>query len=167
MNANHIALVQSSFEDVRPISEVAAELFYGRLFETDPMLRPMFKGDIANQGRMLMSVLSAAVKGLSDLDALAPVLRNLGARHYGYGVQEEHYVTVGSTLLWTLSQGLGEKFTPEVRAAWTDAYGLIADVMQFGAQEAQRLQRQKRDEERDQARHMGLQSEMATEVVAS
>ena len=166
MNTNQIALVQSSFEEVRPISEVAAELFYGRLFETDPQLRPMFKGDVVNQGRMLMAVLAAAVKGLSDLDALAPVLRNLGARHYHYGVQEEHYVTVGSTLLWTLNQGLGDKFTAEVRAAWTEAYGLMADVMQFGALEAQRLQRHQRDEERDQARHMGLQSDMATEVVA-
>lgn len=161
MNANQIALVQSSFEDVRPISEVAAELFYGRLFETDPMLRPLFKGDIVNQGRMLMAVLSAAVKGLSDLDALAPVLHNLGARHYNYGVQEEHYVTVGGTLLWTLSQGLGDKFTEEVSAAWTDAYGLIADVMQFGALKAQRLQRQQIEEERDQTRQIGLNLEVA------
>ena len=153
MNANQIALVQSSFEEVRPIAEVAAELFYGRLFETDPLLKPLFKGDIANQGRMLMSVLSVAVKGLSDLDALVPVLRNMGARHYGYGVEEEHYVTVGTTLLWTLSQGLGDKFTDEVRAAWTDAYGLIADVMQFGALEAQRQQRQARDQERDLRRN--------------
>ncbi len=159
MNANQITLVQTSFEHVRPVAEVAAELFYGRLFETDPMLKPLFKGDMANQGRMLMSVLSAAVKGLSDLDALAPVLRNLGGRHYGYGVQEEHYVTVGTTLLWTLSLGLGDKFTPEVRNAWTDAYGLIADVMQFGALEAQRVQRQQRDEERDKARRMGQSAE--------
>ena len=149
MNANQIALVQSSFEEVRPIAEVAAELFYGRLFETDPMLKPLFKADMANQGRMLMSVLSTAVRGLSDLDALVPVLRNLGARQNDYGVQEEHYVTVGTTLLWTLSQGLGDKFTPEVRTAWTDAYGLIADVMQFGALEAQRLQRQACDHARD------------------
>ena len=152
MNAHQIALVQASFEEVRPIAEQAAELFYGQLFETDPLLQPMFKGDLAQQGRMLMSVLSAAVKGLSDLEALVPVLRNLGARHHNYGVQEEHYVTVGSTLLWTLSRGLGDKFTPEVRGAWTDAYGLIADVMQLGALELQRQQRQARERERDALR---------------
>lgn len=149
MNANQIALVQSSFDTVRPIAAEAAEWFYGRLFEADPMLKPLFRGDVSNQGRMLISVMSAAVKGLSDVDALAPVLRSLGARHYRYGVEEEHYVTVGTTLLWMLSQGLGDKFTDEVRAAWTDAYGLIADVMQFGALEAQRLQRHARDQERD------------------
>ena len=77
--------------------------------------------------------------------SLVAVLRNLGARHVGYGVREEHYVTVGTALLWTLSAGLGEKFTPEVREAWTAAYGLLADVMQFGALEAERIKRHQQD----------------------
>ena len=141
MNQNQIALVQSSFEHVRPIAETAAEIFYNQLFTLDPALRPMFKGDMATQGRMLMSVLNSAVAGLSDLDALAPVLRNLGARHVNYGVQDEHYVAVGTALLTTLSAGLGDKFTDEVREAWTAAYGLLADVMQFGAMEALRAKR--------------------------
>lgn len=141
MNQNQVALVQSSFEHVRPIAETAAEIFYSQLFTMDPALRPMFKGDMATQGRMLMSVLNSAVAGLSDLDALAPVLRNLGARHVNYGVQDEHYVTVGAALLTTLSAGLGDKFTPDVREAWTAAYGLLADVMQFGAMEALRAKR--------------------------
>ena len=140
MNPEQIKLVQSSFELVRPIASMAAEIFYERLFTLDPTLRPMFKGDMATQGRMLMSVLRSAVHGLNDLDALAPVLRSLGARHVGYGVREEHYVTVGTALLWTLSHGLGDQFTPEVQDAWTEAYGLLADVMQFGALEAQRPQ---------------------------
>lgn len=156
MNAHQIALVQSSFEEVRPLSDQVAAVFYARLFEVDPVTQPLFKGDMVKHGRLLMTVLSAAVRGLSDLDALAPVLRNLGARHYSYGVQEEHYVTVGTTLLWTWQHTLGDKFTDEVRAAWTDAYGLIADVMQFGALEAQRVQRQQRDDARDRARYMAL-----------
>ncbi len=156
MNANQIALVQSSFDEVRPIADVAAKLFYGRLFEADPKLKPLFKGNMDNQGRMLMSMLSIAVKGLSDLDVLVPVLRNLGARHYGYGVQEEHYVTVGSALLWTLRQGLGEKFTDEVRDAWTDAFGLIADLMQFGALEVQRQERHAEDRARDLRRSLDV-----------
>jgi len=141
MNSEHIKLVQSSFELVRPIADTAAHIFYDRLFALDPSLRPMFKGDMATQGRMLMSVLGTAVKGLTDLDSLVPVLRSLGARHVAYGVRDEHYVTVGTALLWTLDQGLGEAFTTDVREAWTEAYGLLADVMQFGALEAQRKQR--------------------------
>ncbi len=141
MNSEQINLVQASFEDVRPIAPAAAEIFYERLFTLDPSLKPMFRGDMANQGRMLMSMLGSAVKGLSNLESLAPVLRNLGGRHYGYGVRDEHYVTVGTALLWTLDKGLGEKFTPEVREAWTVAYGLLADVMRFGAMEIERIQR--------------------------
>ena len=141
MNSEQINLVQASFEDVRPIAATAAELFYDRLFMLDPSIKHLFKSDMPNQGRMLMSMIGSAVHGLKDLDNLAPVLRNLGARHVGYGVREEHYVTVGTALLWTLSAGLGEKFTPEVREAWTAAYGLLADVMQFGALEVERIKR--------------------------
>lgn len=137
MNSQQISLVQSTFDQVRPIGVVAADLFYGRLFILDPSLRPMFKGDMAHQGRMLMSMLSSAVNGLTRLDTLVPVARQLGARHATYGVRDEHYATVGSALLWTLEQGLGDHFTSEVRAAWTAAYELLATTMQAGATEAQ------------------------------
>lgn len=137
MNPQQISLVQSTFNQVRPIAVVAADLFYNRLFILDPSLRPMFKGDMAHQGRMLMSMLSSAVNGLTRLDTLVPVARQLGARHANYGVRDEHYATVGSALLWTLEQGLGKHFTSEVRVAWTAAYGLLASTMQAGATEAQ------------------------------
>jgi len=136
MTPTQIDLVQRSFADVKPIAATAAELFYHRLFTLDPDLRRLFKGDMARQGQMLMSMIGAAVSGLKNLDALAPVVRQLGARHVGYGVKTEHYQTVGTALLWTLEQGLGDKFTPDVREAWTSAYGLQADVMQLGALEA-------------------------------
>lgn len=136
MNSEKISLVQNSFEDVRPIAVIASELFYTRLFMLDPSLRPLFKGNMADQGRMLMSMLSSAVGGLTRLDTLAPVLRNLGARHVAYGVRDEHYETVGCALLWTLEQGLDDKFTPAVREAWTQAYGLLSSTMQAGAREA-------------------------------
>lgn len=136
MNSEQINLVQSSFKDVRPIAVLAAEIFYGRLFLLDPSLRSMFKGDMAHQGRMLMSMLNTAVNGLTDLEATVPVVRQLGMRHAKYGVKDEHFDTVGSALLWTLEQGLGEKFTADVREAWTAAYALLASVMQLGLIEA-------------------------------
>lgn len=135
MNSEQIHLVQSSFNDVRPIAPAAAALFYQQLFTLDPALRPMFKGDMAHQGRMLMSMLSAAVNGLTNLEKLVPVVRELGARHVGYGVRHAHYDTVGSALLWTLEQGLGHKFTPEVKVAWTKAYALLSTTMHEGAME--------------------------------
>ncbi|MFS2033499.1 globin family protein [Polaromonas sp. CT11-55] len=137
MNSEQINLVQASFANVRPIAPVAAELFYERLFVLDPSLRPMFKGDLVHQGRMLMAMLNSAVNGLTQLDTMVPVVRQLGARHVKYGVRDEHYATVGSALLWTLEQGLGDKFTPAVREAWAAAYDMLAGVMQLGAIEAQ------------------------------
>jgi hemoglobin-like flavoprotein len=136
MTPRQIELVQQSFAQVQPIAATAADLFYDRLFTLDPGVRAMFKGDMARQKTLLMAMLAAAVNGLRDLDKLAPVVRQLGARHVGYGVKAEHYPIVGGALLWTLEQGLGEAFTPEVREAWTAAYGLLSDVMQQGASEA-------------------------------
>jgi len=129
-------LVQSSFAKVVPIADKAADLFYDRLFSIDPVLRPLFKGDLKEQKKKLMQMLAGAVKGLDDMDTLVPVVRQLGARHAGYGVKDEHYETVAAALLWTLSKGLGEAFTSETREAWVEVYGIISTVMQEGARTA-------------------------------
>lgn len=129
MDAQQINLVQKSWSKILPISDKAAELFYNRLFEIDPSTKVFFKGDMGVQGRKLMQMITAAVNGLNDLDGLVPVVQDLGRRHGGYGVQEAHYGSVGSALLWTLEQGLGDDFTPEVKIAWTETYMLLAGVM--------------------------------------
>lgn len=133
MNTEKIALVRGSWQKVLPIKEAAAELFYGRLFELDPSLRTMFKGDMAEQGRKLMTMINMVVMSLDNLDPMLERIEDLGRRHVGYGVTEAHYDTVGSALLWTLEQGLGEHFTPPVRDAWTSAYGTLAGVMKQAA----------------------------------
>ncbi len=128
-----IALVQQSFAQVAPIADQAAALFYQRLFELDPHLSPLFKGDRVQQGRKLMQMIGAAVNGLADLPKLEPVVQQLGRRHAGYGVQPAQYDTVGAALLWTLAQGLGPAFTAEQRSAWTAVYGLLARTMKEAA----------------------------------
>ncbi len=130
MTPDEIALVQQSFNQVKPIADTAAGLFYQRLFVLDPSLRGLFKGDMQEQGQKLMQMLAVVVTGLTWLDTLLPTVQALGQRHHGYGATSEHYDTVGSALLWTLGQGLGEAFTSEVRAAWTNAYTLLASAMQ-------------------------------------
>lgn len=137
MTPNQIQLVSTTWAAVRPISDTAARLFYQRLFELDPSLRPMFRGDLEQQGRMLMAALNLAVTGLSRWETLQPALCQLGARHAGYGVQPAHYDTVGAALLWTLHQGLGEACTPEVVEAWAAAYAAIAGVMQAASADAE------------------------------
>jgi hemoglobin-like flavoprotein len=136
MTPQEIKLVQDSFEKVRPIAAAAASLFYQKLFELDPSVAKLFRGDMQEQGRKLMNMIAAGVRGLSNSAALVPVLRDLGARHVRYGVVNKHYVTVGSALIWTLEQGMGRDFTPEVRDAWCAAYELMAGVMQEGARSA-------------------------------
>jgi len=133
MNSEQIQLVQSTFEGVRPIADTAASLFYQRLFEVDPSLRALFRGDMKKQGAMLMSALALAVKGLGQPETIIPAVQGLGRRHALYGVTDDHYATVGSALLWTLEQGLGDKFTPPVQEAWAAAYGMLASVMQEAA----------------------------------
>ena len=135
MTLNEKNLVQKSFAQVAPIADVAAELFYGRLFEIDPSLKPMFRGDMKEQGRKLMQMLAVAVKGLDRLHEILPAVREMGRRHAGYGVRDEHYDTVASALLWTLEKGLGDAFTPEVESAWVSVYTLLADAMKSGAME--------------------------------
>lgn len=137
MTPRQVELVQESFAKVQPIAAQAAEMFYGRLFEIDPNLKRLFKGDMKEQGRMLMAMIGAAVRGLANPPALIPTLKSLGARHVGYGVEEHHYDTVGNALIWTLQKGLGEAFTDELCESWVAAYQLLAGVMQEGAREVQ------------------------------
>ena len=134
MTPHQIDLVQASWKQVVPVAETAAQMFYGRLFFLDPSLRHLFLGDMRDQGRKVMAMLSDTVNGLSRLDVLLPAVRALGRRHATYGVRPEHYFTVGAALLWTLEQGLGAAFTPAVREAWVAAYGVLADTMRDAAE---------------------------------
>lgn len=135
MNTQEIQTLQQSFNLVEPIADTAAALFYGRLFELDPALRPLFRGDLKSQGEKLMSSLKLVVTGLNNPERIIPAVRSLGQRHAGYGVQPEHYNTVGAALLWTLEKGLGTAYTPEVESAWVSAFGLLSGLMQDAAAE--------------------------------
>jgi len=133
MTNEQIKLVQDSFRQVAPIAEVAAQLFYARLFELDPDLELLFRGNLSEQGRKLMQMLGLAVNSLDRMEQLLPVVRSLGTQHVSYGVRDKDYDTVGRALLWTLRKGLGEAFTPDVEAAWSDVYATLASAMQSGS----------------------------------
>jgi hemoglobin-like flavoprotein len=133
MTPEQVSQVQTSFAHVVPIADQAADLFYDRLFELDPSLRRLFKDDLAAQKRALVGMLAMVVNGLDRLDTIVPAVQQLGSRHATYGVQDSHYATVGSALLWTLEQGLGERFQPQTREAWTAAYTLLSDTMKAAA----------------------------------
>lgn len=135
MNAHQKQLVQQSFRQVVPIADKTADLFYNKLFALDPSLRPLFHGDMQQQGLKLMNTLKLAVNALDDVAHILPALQELGRKHVRYGVKTEHYTTVGTSLIWALEQGLGSAFTAEVRAAWVETYGLLSEVMIAAAEE--------------------------------
>ena len=114
MNSQQIEIVQRTFAMAAPMADEVADRFYRRLFELDPMLRPMFRGDIKQQGQKLMAVLALAVRGLSKPETIVDAVQRLGQRHAGYGGQAQHYATVGEALLSTLAEVFGPAFTDEL-----------------------------------------------------
>ena len=133
MTPEQIELVQSSWEKVKPISEKAAELFYGKLFELNPGFKALFPNDMVEQGRKLMAMINTAVNSLKNLEAVVPAVEEMGKRHVKYGVEDEDYDVVGEALLWTLEAGLGDAFTDDVKAAWTETYVVLSTTMKNAA----------------------------------
>jgi hemoglobin-like flavoprotein len=133
MTPDDVKRIQTTWGLVIPIRDQAAALFYGKLFELDPALRPLFKTDLKSQGEKLTDMITVVVNGLTKLDAIVPAVQALGRRHLDYGVKDADYDTVGAALLWTLEQGLGAAFTPEVKGAWAQAYGMLATMMKAAA----------------------------------
>lgn len=133
MQSHHLPLIRAAWAQLQPIAPQAAALFYAKLFERDPALRTLFKGEMAQQGERLMQMIGAAIGLLERPVQLQAALAGLGQRHAGYGVQAAHYDTVGAALIDTLAEGLGEGFTPAQREAWTALYAYIATRMQLAA----------------------------------
>jgi hemoglobin-like flavoprotein len=131
-----IELVQSSFQQVLAIADAAGMLLYERIFFLAPESRALFDDDIAPQARRLMAAMKVAVDSLERPDEVAPFLLKLGARHVRYGVGPEHLAVVPDALVWTLEQGLGAAFTPDVRDAWVAAWNVMADAMATGMRQA-------------------------------
>ncbi len=126
-------LVRESFLCMREVALPLALSFYGRLFELEPQLRPMFHGDMTRQSVKLMDMLTAVVDNLERVEALHPALQAMGQRHVGYGVTARHYDLVEDALLWAMGQALEADFDPESREAWQVVVRKVSGVMQEGA----------------------------------
>lgn len=137
MTPEEIKLVQDSFQKVAPIADAAADIFYDRLFDIAPEVRPLFPADISDQKKKLMQMIGTAVSNLHQVETILPAVQDLGRRHVNYGVTDAHYDTVGAALLFTLEKGLGDAWTPDLAVAWTTVYGTVATVMKNAAAEVQ------------------------------
>lgn len=129
MTPLQIQLVKSSWEKVIPIQDMAAKLFYDKLFTQDPSTRALFKSDMQEQGKMLMQTITIVVRALDNLGPLMPTIEKLAQRHVGYGVTPKHYDSVGQALIETLQAGLGTQFSPDVKEAWIAAYTTLSQAM--------------------------------------
>lgn len=135
LSAQQIELVEQAWSALEPQAETVGLAFYDRLFALDPGLRRLFRQGRRVQARQLMQMLGAAVGLLRRPEHLEPILRQLGRRHAGYGVRDEHYAPVGQALLGTLEAGLGDAFTRQQRDAWTSLYSSVAAAMKAAAQQ--------------------------------
>ena len=127
-------MVTESWKSLAPNGAAVGATFYRRLFEMDPTLRPLFaRVTMDDQIHKLVTMLDLVVHWLDLPERLVPVLKQLGERHFRYGVLDDHYTKVGAALLGTLEEELGDKFTPELRSAWTEAFLLISSLMRRGA----------------------------------
>jgi hemoglobin-like flavoprotein len=129
MTPRQISLIEDSWDYIITNTEEAGKLFYTRLFEQSPHLKHLFKENMRDQERKLMSMIALAVSKLNNLDEVLNDVKALGTRHKGYGVKDEYYGDVAGALLWTLEQGLGDKWNDEVKEAWTSLYVTLAGIM--------------------------------------
>jgi len=126
---DEVDLVRGSFWHVSRMGQETAAMFYDRLFEIAPQVRPLFPADLTEQGTKLMSMLGSIVARLHDHEVLFPMVEDLARRHVAYGAQPAHYEAVGTALMAALARTLGDRFTPEVEAAWRSAFDALARTM--------------------------------------
>ena len=132
MNEEQVAQIRDSFARIEGRAELLALLFYKRLFELAPHLRPLFVGDIEAQSRKFMQMIQTSVL-LADAPALlVPTLKSLGRRHALYGVNDEHYRVTGRALLWALTEALGSDLNIRELNAWAAFYEFLSTTMQDG-----------------------------------
>jgi hemoglobin-like flavoprotein len=130
----NVELLESSFALVADQGAEFTAKFYDLLLNDNPELRPLFANThMEKQGVQLFQSLVFTVNHLRDLDTLVKALKGLGTRHVKYGVLPQHYPLVGGALLKTFGDKLGDNWNAETQQAWTDAYGVVTQVMLEGA----------------------------------
>lgn len=124
-----VALLRESFALLSPRLDEFGAAFYRQLFESNPALRNVFHGDMEKQTHALTAMLELIIKLLDMRDKVVPLIHYLGDRHRAMQVRREYYAPFGEALIATLAAFLGDKFTPELRRAWVQAYRYMADNM--------------------------------------
>jgi len=131
-------LLKESFNMIAPRKEEFARYFYAMLFAQHPETRHMFsptEEGMRRQESSLVATLAAVIAGVERGDNLTPIIHSLGARHGKYGAVAAHYPIVGTLLIQSFQDLLGDRFTPQMRSSWAQAYEIISTEMLKGADE--------------------------------
>lgn len=127
---DEVDLLHLSLRLMEERKELAAALFYPRLFEIAPETRPLFSDDVIAQTQKTIFAFSAVVAQIHRVGDENSLAADLARRHVGYGVKADHYPLVGRAVISILAEVLGdENFTPEMEAAWVKAYAEISAAM--------------------------------------
>ncbi len=129
LSDEQIALVKDSWVTLVTRYEQAGQIFYDRLFEKNPDLRSLFKHEMETQNRKLLFAVSLIITKLSKLDKVKEEIKHLGRRHVDYGVLPKHFEPFGEAFLAMHQELLGDKWTPELEAAWEKVYQVISKAM--------------------------------------
>jgi hemoglobin-like flavoprotein len=139
MTPRQINLIKTSWQAAATNAEAVGQLFYGRLFEIAPEVRPMFsRVTIPEQSKKLLATISFVISKLDKLEDIIDEVAKLARRHVNYGVRPEHYAVVGEALLWTLEKGLAEKWNDDLKEAWTLCYVTLSTAMINAAEYTQK-----------------------------
>src|SRR5688572_5208526 len=116
MTGEQKTLIKKTWKMFRGIDPaIIGDTFYSKLFSDTPALRRMFPSKMDEQYKKLIDILSIIVVGIDNLGELNEDITAMARRHVQYGVRPGHYKLVGNALLWTLEQGLGRDWTPQVQ----------------------------------------------------
>jgi len=140
LSAQEVELIQGSWKKAGNLGvEKVGVLLFKHIFELAPEALQLFsfkdEKNVYESERLkshavkVVTTVGVAVDGLNKLGELVPVLKGLGLKHIGYGIQPAHYEVVGKALIMTLKAGLHTDLTPAHEAAWQKCYKILSTTM--------------------------------------
>ncbi len=131
MNEQKKALVRATVPVLREHGVALTTHFYQRMLSLNPELKHIFNQAHQHSGRQQQALASAVLayaENIDDPSVLLPVVDKIAHKHTSLGIRAEQYSIVGKHLLASIQEVLGEAATPELVAAWAEAYQSLADL---------------------------------------
>jgi nitric oxide dioxygenase len=131
LDKKSIEIIKSTVPVLEEHGEKITTRFYQLMFGNHPELLNIFNHANQKQGKQqkaLASTVYAAAKYIDNLEAIVPVVKQIGHKHRSLGIKPEHYPIVGKHLLLAIKDVLGDAATDEIINAWAEAYNVIADA---------------------------------------